>query len=66
MARALEHDVYDCVYLAVALEENVSSMVTTDTDFERLCPAVGIGYENPVPREVLKRFSSYEATRSRA
>jgi len=61
LARDLKHDVYDCVYLAIALQEGASSIVTTDTDFERLCPAVGIKYENPVPIEVLKRFSAYRS-----
>ena len=62
LARNLKHDVYDCVYLAVALQENASSIVTTDTDFERLCPAVGLKYENPVPKEVLRRFGAYRPT----
>jgi predicted nucleic acid-binding protein len=56
LAERLGHDVFDCVYLAFALQEGAKSIVTTDTDFERLCGAVGLEYVNPVPRKVLKRF----------
>ena len=56
LADKLGHDVFDCVYLAFALQENAKGIVTTDTDFERLCGAVGLEYVNPVPGEVLKRF----------
>lgn len=59
LARDLKHDVYDCVYLAIALQEGAASIVTTDTDFEKLCPAVGIRYENPVPIGVLRKFGAY-------
>jgi len=62
LADNLKHDVYDCIYLAIALQEGASSIITTDTDFERLCSAVGIKYENPVPKEILKKFSSYPTT----
>ena len=56
LAKDLNHDVSDCMYLALALQEGASSVVTTDTDFEKLCSQVGIRYVNPVPKEVLKRF----------
>ncbi len=59
LADELGHDVYDCAYLALALQEGASAIVTTDTDFERLAPAVGLRYENPVPPEVLRRFSVF-------
>ena len=59
LARSLKHDVYNCIYLALALQEGASSIITTDTDFERLCRAVGIRYENPVPAEVLRKFGAY-------
>jgi len=59
LAEELNHDVYDCVYLALALQEGAVAIVTTDTDFERLCEAIGIRYENPVPLEVLKKFAGY-------
>jgi predicted nucleic acid-binding protein len=56
LAERLGHDVFDCVYLAFALQENAKGIVTTDTDFEKLCEKVGLEYVNPVPKEVLKRF----------
>lgn len=56
LAENLKHDVFDCMYLAFALQEKASSIITTDTDFEKLCPPLGLEYINPVPREVLKRF----------
>lgn len=59
LAFSLKHDVYDCVYLAVALQEGASSIITTDTNFEELCKATGIGYENPVPADILKKFGAY-------
>jgi predicted nucleic acid-binding protein len=56
LAEELKHDVYDCMYVALALQEKAKGIVTTDTDFERLCKHAGLDYVNPVPREVLKRF----------
>ena len=44
------------MYLALALQENASTIVTTDMDFERLCKHVDLKYLNPVPRDTLKRF----------
>jgi predicted nucleic acid-binding protein len=56
LARELRHDVFDCMYLALALQEKAQGVVTTDTNFEGLCKHVGLEYVNPVPREVLRRF----------
>ena len=56
LAEELRHDVFDCVYLAFALQEKAKGIVTADTDFERLCRLVKLEYVNPVPIEVLKRF----------
>jgi predicted nucleic acid-binding protein len=56
LADELRHDVFDCMYLALALQEKAGGIVTTDTDFEGLCRRVGLAYHNPVPKEVLKRF----------
>jgi predicted nucleic acid-binding protein len=56
LAGDLKHDVFDCMYLALALQEKATGVVTTDTDFEKLCNHVGLKYINPVSREVLKRF----------
>ncbi len=44
------------MYLALALQEKASGIVTTDTDFEKLCNQIGLKYINPVPHEVLKHF----------
>jgi len=60
LAEELNHDVYDCVYLASALQENATAVITTDTNFERLCPRLGLKYINPVPAEVLRRFKNSE------
>ena len=56
LAEELKHDVFDCVYLAFALQENANAIITTDSDFEPLCKRVELEYLNPVPTEVLKRF----------
>ena len=56
LAEDLKHDVFDCMYLALALQEKAAAIVTTDTDFEKLCNQVNLKYINPVPRETLKRF----------
>lgn len=56
LAEELKHDVYDCMYLALALQEKAAGIVTSDTDFERLCKQTGLDYINPVPRDVLRRF----------
>lgn len=56
LAKRLGHDVFDCIYLAFALQENATAIITTDTDFESLCKTVGLGYVNPVPKEALSRF----------
>jgi predicted nucleic acid-binding protein len=56
LAKKLKHDVFDCIYLAFALQEDANAIITTDTDFEQLCKHTGLEYANPVPKEVLKRF----------
>ncbi len=56
LAEELRHDVFDCMYVAFALQEKAAGIVTTDTDFERLCKQTGLAYVNPVPKDVLKRF----------
>jgi predicted nucleic acid-binding protein len=57
LAKKLKHDVFDCVYLAFALQERAKGIVTTDTDFERICRHAGLDYINPVPKHILKRFA---------
>jgi len=56
LAEKLGYDVFDCVYVAFALQEKAIGIVTADADFERLCGQVGLKYFNPVPKEVLQRF----------
>jgi predicted nucleic acid-binding protein len=56
LAKDFKHDVFDCMYLSLALQEKATAIVTTDTDFEKLCNHEGLKYINPVPREVLKHF----------
>lgn len=59
LAEKLKHDVFDCVYLSLALQEGASAIITTDTDFEKLCKRVNLNYINPVPTDVLKRFREW-------
>jgi predicted nucleic acid-binding protein len=59
LAEELNHDVYDCVYLAAAKQENARAIITTDTDFERLCGLTGLEYMNPVPSRVLRQFREW-------
>ena len=56
LAEDLKHDVFDCMYFAFSAQEKATGVVTTDTDFEKLCSRLGLEYVNPVPQEVLKRF----------
>lgn len=55
----LNHDVYDCFLLALGLVHEVDCLLTTDTDFNRLCRNVSLTYVNPVPPAVLERFDGY-------
>jgi hypothetical protein len=57
LAEDLNHDVFDCMYLAFALQERAAGIVTTDRDFEKLCKSLSLEYINPVPKEVLSRFN---------
>ena len=59
LAKELRHDVFDCAYLALAEQERAKSIITTDTDFQRLCKRLKVDYENPVPDHVLKRFKAW-------
>ncbi len=54
----LKHDIYDCYYLALAKQEKATSILTTDTDFEKLCKKIDLNYENPIPLDILKKFSA--------
>ncbi len=59
LAKRLNHDVYDCSYLALALMVRAEAIVTTDTDFKTLAPKSNLKYINPVPEDVLKELSKY-------
>lgn len=50
------HDVFDCFYLSLAIENEADVLLTTDTDFEDLCEGENITYVNPVPESVLSEF----------
>lgn len=56
LSQELRHDVYDCCYLALAIQEGAGGIMTTDSDFESLCKRKGLKYENPVPKKVLRGF----------
>lgn len=56
LSQELRHDVYDCCYLALAIQEEATGIVTTDSDFESLCKKKHLAYENPVPKKVLGEF----------
>lgn len=59
LAEELKHDVYDCAYLAAAIQEKASAIITTDTDFKKLCKNLGLEYINPIPPEILKQFKRW-------
>ncbi len=60
LARELHHDVFDTAYLAVALQNEASGLMTTDTDFRSLCQRKNIRYINPVPSKVLNKFADWK------
>jgi len=61
LAEKLNHDVYDCVYLAAAFQEKAAAIITTDTDFEKLCERMKLEYINPVPTRVLRQFKEWKS-----
>jgi predicted nucleic acid-binding protein len=58
LAKELRHDAFDCAYLALTQQESAKSIITTDTDFQRLCKRLNLEYQNPIPNDVLKRFKA--------
>lgn len=62
LARELRHDVFDTVYLAAALRNKASGVMTTDAGFRRLCPRKGLRYLNPVPQRILQKFAGWKST----
>jgi len=59
-AEAIKHDVYDMTYIILAKKTNATGIITTDTDFENLCKNENLQYINPVPKNILKKFSQYK------
>ena len=59
LSKNLKHDVYDATYIVLAEKTKANGIITTDTDFEKLCNKVGLEYINPVPRHILKKFERY-------
>ena len=61
LAREFRHDVFDTLYVSAALRNGASTIMTTDTDFQRLCQRKKLRYVNPVPREVLEKFADWKS-----
>ncbi len=61
MAHELHHDVFDTIYLSAAIQTGASSIITTDTDFQRLCQKKKLRYVNPVPTQVLEKFVQWKS-----
>ena len=65
-SKMMKHDIYDCYYLTGAVKWNCDSILTTDKDFDILCQklkdlyAFNLNYNNPIPENILKRFSAYK------
>jgi len=66
LARELHHDPFDTTYIAGALEYQASGIMTTDTDFKRLCHLKHLDYVNPVPTRVLERFAGWKSGRDKS
>ena len=58
LARELHHDAFDTTYLAVALRNQATGIMTTDTDFRNLCQKKHLRYVNPVPTRVLEKVAA--------
>jgi len=61
ISASMNHDVYDCFYLALARDAEADRLVTTDRDFETLCEEEAVEYTNPVPDDVLSEFHAVSA-----
>lgn len=55
-----QHDVYDSFVLALALANDVTYLVTTDSDFDRLCENEPVTYRNPIPEDKLEKLSTVD------
>ncbi len=56
IAEEKRHDVFDCLYVALARREAAHKILTTDAHFQKLCQGEQFEYLNPVPRRVLAAF----------
>lgn len=56
IAKEVHHDVYDCFLGTMAAAAGATHLFTTDRGFSRVCDALGLVYENPIPDSVLRRF----------
>lgn len=65
-SNSLNHDIFDCYYLAGAVSGECDSILTTDTDFLKLSQKLNdmyqykLTYNNPIPKEILKDFSAFK------
>lgn len=60
LSAANQHDVYDSFVLSIALAHEVTTLVTTDTDFEELCEGEPVTYRNPIPEQKLANLSTVD------
>ena len=60
MAKKINHDVYDLIYAVIALKTNSNGIITTDTDFKKICAHTNLEYINPIPKNILRRFHLYK------
>jgi predicted nucleic acid-binding protein len=65
LARELHHDPFDTTYLSAAIEYKASGIMTTDTDFRKLCNSKNLKYINPVPQRILEKFMGWKKPSSR-
>jgi predicted nucleic acid-binding protein len=55
LEKNLNHDLYDCYYLTGALSSNCHSILTTDTDFEKLCKKIQLTREIRLNMKILSQ-----------
>ena len=48
------HDAYDCFFVSLARSREADAILTTDTDFEKLCEDEEFRYLNPLPDSALE------------
>ncbi len=60
IAKSNKFNLYDCYLLALARQEKLTGILTSDTDFDKMCPKLGLKYWNPVPNSILKDFKKIQ------